>query len=490
MDGQKMSDEPQKKTGRTMNGKRTLKGAFIGVVLLLAGHAGAQDLVISTVSLTGGTPDGVAGDSTDNLYFAVGAAAVIWKMSPTGVIQTIAGQSGVTGSTNGAAGAALFSYPTGIALDANGNIYVADPGNNTIRKITPAGIVSTLAGIPGVFGFHDGPGSTATFNLPGALAVDAGGNVYVADGQNLTIRKIDPSGVVSTLAGIPLDGGYSLQGIAVDGSGDIFVSCGEYIGASATFQAPPGANAIFKRSAAGIVTVFAGQLFVSGSTDGPGTQASFNNPAGLATDTAGDLFVADENNGTIREISPAGVVTTIAGMAGDPGMVDGSARFTSPLGIAVDGYGNVFITDSQEVRRGIPGSNTRSPTRFSNLSARGMVTSSSPLIGGFVVVGTASQTVLARGIGPTLAEFGVPNPLENPQLDIYDQSGALVASSAAGINATNGASAAALVGAFPLAVGSSDAPLVITLKPGAYTAVVSSPSGGTGTALVEVYEIP
>ena len=93
MDGQKMSDEPQKKTGRTMNGKRTLKGAFIGVVLLLAGHAGAQDLVISTVSLTGGTPDGVAGDSTDNLYFAVGAAAVIWKMSPTGVIQTIAGQS-------------------------------------------------------------------------------------------------------------------------------------------------------------------------------------------------------------------------------------------------------------------------------------------------------------------------------------------------------------------------------------------------------------
>ena len=150
----------------------------------------------------------------------------------------------------------------------------------------------------------------------------------------------------------------------------------------------------------------------------------------------------------------------------------------------------MFISDGRTVRRGIPAINTQSPVRLINLSARSMVAPSSPLIGGFVIEGSCSQTVLARGVGPTLAQFGVSNPLQAPQLDIYAQGGVLVASSANGINTTNSASAAALVGAFPLPEISADAPLVITLKPGAYTAVVSSPNGASGTALVEVYEIP
>jgi hypothetical protein len=283
----------------------------------------------------------------------------------------------------------------------------------------------------------------------------------------------------------------NLQGIAIDDSGNIFVSCGgPDVSADLVW---PYANTIYKKPPSGAFTLFAGQYLVNGSADGPGSQALFYNPGGLATDAAGDLFVADSNNGTIREISPTGVVTTVAGMAGSFGLVDGSggqARFNGPQAVAVDPYGNVFILDGQSVRRGIPSFNTQSPVRFVNISARGTVTPSSPLIGGFVIEGTSAQTVLVRAVGPMLAQFGVSNPLESTQLDIYNQAGVLVASSAAGINATNSGSAAALVGAFPLPAGSGDTPLAITLKPGSYTAVVTSPGGGTGTALLEAYEVP
>jgi sugar lactone lactonase YvrE len=476
-----------------MNQKLSRRGQILGFILLLAGTASAQSLVVSTMSLTGASPAGVAVGADGNCYFAVPAVSVIWKMSPTGVIQVLAGQVGVSGSTDGPAASALFVQPTGIAVDISGNVYVADPGNSTIRMITPAGMVSTLAGIPGVLGSHDGPGSSATFQLPDAIAVDATQNVYVADGQNMSIRKIDTTGNVSTLATINEGLGYSLQGISMDSAGDIFVSSGTFAGGYATFQAPPAANVIYKRSAAGAVSLFVGQLFVTGSSDGPGAQASFNNPAGLAMDAAGNVFVADSGNRILREITPAGVVTTVAGTAGFAGVVDGSgntSRFQAPWGLAIDAYGNVFATDGQAVRRGIPEVNTESPTRFVDLSARAMVTPTSPLIGGFVVEGTVAQTVLARGVGPTLSQFAVSNPLQSPQLDIYGQNGALVASSIAGTNAINSGSAGKLAGAFSLPVGAGDVAVVITLKPGAYTAVVSSPGGGSGTALVEVYEIP
>jgi NHL repeat len=476
-----------------MNIKLNRHGQILGFILLLAGTASAQNLFVSTMSITGGSPAGVAVGLDGNYYFAVPSASVIWKMSPTGVIQVLAGQIGVSGSTNGPATSALFVQPTGIAVDVSGNVYVADPGNSTIRMITPAGMVSTLAGIPGTLGAHDGPGSSATFQLPDAVAVDAAQNVYVADGQNLSIRKIDATGNVSTLATINEGAGYSLQGIAIDGEGNIFVSSGTFAGLFTTFQEPPAANAIYKRSVSGAVTLFAGQLLVTGSADGPGVQASFNNPAGLAADASGDIFVADSGNSTLREITPAGVVTTVAGMPGITGTADGPgnvARFEIPLGIAIDAYGNAFVTDRQEVRRGIPIANTRSPTRFVNLSSRAMVTPTSPLIGGFVVDGPASQTVLVRGVGPTLAQFGVSDPLQNLQLDIFDRNGALVVSSAAGTNALNSGNAGLLTGAFALPLGAGDVPLVITLKPGSYTAVVSSLGGGSGTALVEVYEVP
>src|ERR1019366_4929856 len=134
----------------------------------------------------------------------------------------------------------------------------------------------------------------------------------------------------------------------------------------------------------------------------------------------------DTNNEIIRMISPAGAVTTIAGTANASGLVDGAgaqARLTSPLGLAVDAYGNVFFNDGRATRRGIPSANTQGPVRLVNLSARGTVSPSTALIGGFVIEGTVAQTVLVRGVGTGLAQFAVSNPLPVAQLDIYDKLG-------------------------------------------------------------------
>jgi len=507
--------------------------AILAAALLLAARASAQSLVISTIanvnnlsvplySSTG--PAGIAVDPTGNLYIADPIDSVVQKLSPTGIVVMTVGQVGSRGSVDGPLGTGQFNTPTGVALDAAGNLYVTDQMNSTIRRITPSGTMSTLAGTPNVFGHHDGTGGSALFCQPTALAIDTSGDLYVADGANanlslpnppgICIRKVTPAGVVttvSTLAGITAAYAlpFNLMGIAVDGQGNLYVSVGPlnqsvaYV-ANPTIFPPPNGNAIFMVSPAGAASLYAGQPSVAGSADGPALQALFSNPGALAFDAAGNLYVSDNYNETIRMVSPAGVVTTIAGLAGRSGIADGlgsQAWLRSPYGLVFDAYGNLFFNDDRFTRRGIPSANTQGPVRFVNMSARGTVSPSSPLIGGFVVEGTVTQTVLARGVGPALAQFGVPNPLPVAQLDIYDQSGSLVASTAAGINWGNCTDAGGLAGAFSLFPMMAyffgapyqppgDAALVITLKPGVYTAVVSSPNGGTGTALVEVYEVP
>jgi len=506
--------------------------AVMAAALTLATRAPAQSLVVTTITYgyaqvapldpTMG-PAGIAVDPAENLYVADPINSVVNKYSPTGVPVMTVGKAGVRGWADGLLGFAYFDTPTGIALDAAGNLYVADQFNSTIRKVSPSGVMSTLAGTPNVYGHQDGTGSAALFCQPTALAIDASGNLYVADGANgnlnlpnppgICIRKVTPAGVVTTLS--TLDGivaagvgEFNLMGIAVDGQGNLYVSVGPHndsLASVASLFPPPTGNSIFKVSPSGAATLYAGQPEVLGSADGPAVQALFNNPGALAFDPAGNLYVADNLNTTIRVISPEGIVTTVAGAPGVVGLVDGTgseAQLRSPQGIAVDAYGDVFFNDGRATRRGIPSANTQGPVRFANMSARGTVSPLSPLIGGFVIDGTVAQTVLARGVGPALAQFAVSNPLPGAQLDIYDRSGSLVASSAAGINWTNCTNAGALAGAFPLysavaftgapplPAGPGDAALVITLKPGPYTAVVSSPTGGTGTALVEVYEVP
>jgi secreted PhoX family phosphatase len=201
-----------------------------------------------------------------------------------------------------------------VAVGSAGNLYVADGGNNTIRQVTPAAVVTTLAGEAGNWGSADGTGNAARFNNPQGVAVDSAGNVYVADSGNNTIRKVTPSGVVTTLAGLA----------QVD-----------------TWGNP-----------------------VSGSTDGTGSAARFNFPYSVALDTSGSVYVADQGNNTIRKVTSGGVVTTLAGLAqldanGSPvfGSADGTgsaARFYNPVGVAVDSAGDLYIADNDNntIRKG------------------------------------------------------------------------------------------------------------------------------------------
>jgi streptogramin lyase len=286
-------------------------------------------------------PFGLALDAAGNLYIADQGNSVIRKMDITGMVSTFAGTAGLPGSINGTDTTASFNKPFGVATDASGNIYVADAGNNQVRKITPAGVVSKFAGT-GAAGAANGT-DTATFNSPLGVAVDGSGNVYVADYGNDLIRKISTAGVISTLAGTGATGADNGAGtaatfnlpesVAVDASGNVYV-------------ADNGNNLIRKITPAGVVSTLAGSGTV-GSANGTGTAASFNSPFGIAVDGTGNVYVADAGNNQIRKISAAGVVTTFAGSGakGANNATGAAASFNTPSGVAVDALGNVYVAD-------------------------------------------------------------------------------------------------------------------------------------------------
>ena len=326
-----------------------------GVVTTFAGTAGQTGYVDATGSAARFfDPLGVAIDTSGNLYVADSSNATIRKITPTGVVSTLAGNPNVTGDTDGTGTSASFRTPCGVAVDGSGNVYVASGQRHTIRKVTAAGVVTTLAGSGGFNGSNDGTGSAARFYNPRGIAVDAAGaNVYVADTSDNTIRKVTTAqGVVTTLAGIgyyntlvsygSLDGTGSAarfsgpNGIAMDGNGDLWV-------------ADSGNNAIRKVTTAGVVTTYAGSSRVIGSNDGTGNAAGFNYPQGVTLDSAGNTYVADTINHTIRKVTKAGVVTTIAGIAGVSGSSDGegvAAKFYRPNSLAVYSDGTLVVADT------------------------------------------------------------------------------------------------------------------------------------------------
>jgi sugar lactone lactonase YvrE len=261
-------------------------------------------------------------------------------------IRTFAGST-TPGSTNGPAFTARFNHAVGLATDLSGNIYVADTENSTIRKITPDGNVSTLAGLAGSFGTNDAIGGGARFYGPQAVAANSAGQVFVADSGNSTIRKITLGGSVSTFAGVAgvsnsFDGTgsnaqfYHPEGVATDAGGNVYV-------------ADTWNHTIRKITPAGAVTTLAGLAGNFGAADGTNSKARFNRPTALAVDSATNIFVADSLNHSIRKITPNGMVSTIAGLAGVWGSSDGTnnaARFYLPEGIGIAANGNLFVTDS------------------------------------------------------------------------------------------------------------------------------------------------
>jgi len=288
-------------------------------------------------------PNGVATDSAGNVYVADTFNNKIRKITPAGVVSTLAG-TGAFGFADGPGATAQFRSPRAVAVDAAGNVYVADAQNQLIRQVTPLGVVSTVAGLAVTSGSADGTGSVARFNNPYGIAVDSAGNLYVGDANNNTIRKIAPGGVVTTLAGTAGtccsgDGTGSAarfngpRGVAVDAAGTVYVA--ETFGLH-----------IRQVTAAGVVTTLAGS-FPAGNVDGPAANAHFNNPEGVAVDAAGVVYVADTTSDTIRKIS-SGVVTTLAGFGGSVGSADGeeqAARFSLPFGVALDSNRTLYVAD-------------------------------------------------------------------------------------------------------------------------------------------------
>jgi sugar lactone lactonase YvrE len=498
-----------------------------------AGVAGSADGQGAAASFN--DPTGVAVDGSGNVFVADTGNSVIRRISPGGTVTTFAGAAGSTGSSDGTGSAARFNAPSGIAIDTQNNVYVADTRNNTIRKITSGGTVSTLAGSGGVTGSGDGAGGSARFNGPYAVAVDSFGNLYVSDFFNGTIRKIDTSNTVTTLAGSAGNLGFAdgaagaarfnqPYGVAVDGSDNVYVAD--------TYN-----RAIRKVTPSGTVTTL------------NGTETRFLYPQGIAMSSSGTIYVADGDNqdvssGGVLSAPPSGTQvsnsTVTAGQSasfnisvtGSPvtyqwqESVDGGitwnnvsdsstfsgsatatltvsgtvstmsgdefrAQLSNAAGSSVSGAGTLTVSGGGGGGGG--GIAVSGSARLINISTRAVVgTGANILIPGFVISGSGNETLLIRADGPSLAAFGVGGTLAQPVLQVFDASGNLLASNTGWGTSSNSAqiaSVSATVGAFAFTAGSADSAVLITLPAGAYTVHISGVNNGTGVALAEVYEV-
>jgi len=344
--------------------KKTL---FIFLIVISSIVEKSQAQIITTIAGTGASGysgdggqatsakfallNGLIFDAAGNLYIVDGQYSCVRKVNTAGIITTIAGNGtmGYSGD-GGQATAAELSDPTLIAFDAIGNLYIADRLNNLIRKVTTAGIISTIAG-NGTLGYSGdgGQATLAALNAPTGIALDVFGNFYIADDQNSRIRKVNTAGIISTIAGNGTagysgDGGqataaelYDPWGITFDAAGNLYIT-------------EAGNNVIRKVNTAGIISTIAGTGTGAYSGDGgQATAAELNQPVGVILDASGNLYFADNQNSRIRMINTSGIISTIAGngtagYSGDGGQAT-SAEIKRPWGITFDAAGNLYIAD-------------------------------------------------------------------------------------------------------------------------------------------------
>jgi sugar lactone lactonase YvrE len=293
----------------------------------------------------------VAADSVGNLYVADTANNRIRKVATNGVITTVAGNgSAAYAGDGGTATNASLYYPYGVAVDSAGNLFIADTYNNTIREVAGNGIISTVAGNgSGTYAGDGGAATNAGLYYPYGVAVDAAGNLFIADADNNVIRKVATNGIITTVAGngaagFSGDGGAaasaslnSPESVALDAVGNLYV---------ADFNN----QRVRKVATNGIITTVAGNGVNGYSGDGAAAAgASLAGPPGLALDAFGNLYIADEGNNRIRKVDTSGIITTVAGngsggYAGDGGAAT-SASLNYPTGVALDASGNLYIGD-------------------------------------------------------------------------------------------------------------------------------------------------
>lgn len=307
-------------------------------------------------------PVGVEADSAGNLFIADGNNYRLRAVNTAGIINTVAGNGRFSAGPDGGPPPTRIELGLveGVATAPDGNVYIAgDVNNGTIRKVSPAGVVTTVAGtgIPGFSG-DGGPATAAQLNGARDVALDAGGNLYIADTDNNRIRKVDTAGIITTVAGTGVPGFSGDRGPAIAAQIN-YPRAVEIDAAGTLYIGDTGNSCVRKVNKAGLIRTVAGMGGVSGNSGdgGPATSAKLNTPYGVAFDAAGNYYIADYLNANVRKVDPSGVITTFAGtgvpgFSGDGGPAT-SAQLLDPFGIVVDSVGNVFIadTDNNRVRK-------------------------------------------------------------------------------------------------------------------------------------------
>jgi len=328
----------------TVAGNGTTLSSGDGGPAILAGFTGAE---------------GVARDLSGNLYVADFQSNRVRKVTPQGIISTVAGNGIQAFSGDGGlATLASLNEPVGVTVDNFGNLYIGDAGNNRVRRVTPQGVISTVAGNGlGSSSGDGGPAASASINSPHGVATDASGNLYVAEDAGARIRKVTPQGIISTVAGNGVqgfsgDGGSATSAslldpidVTVDSSGNLYIADGF-------------GSRVRKVTAQGVISTVAGDGIAGFSGDGGlATTAELHYPNGVAIDATGNLYISEATNGRVRKVTPQGLISTVAGGGSVSGGDGGPATAVSlflPVSVTTDSSGDIYVSAGNQIRELIP----------------------------------------------------------------------------------------------------------------------------------------